>query len=126
MTLDIRPVLDWEDPVGNHLRPAVGVLLSALKKAGPRICARRGCVPILADYARYVLPHRVAFVAMNAPFALLQIHRVTRKIPVNDSMAVGMEIQTFLADGSGCEHERPEGRVEGGTHRFFAKLRFVF
>ena len=61
---------------------------------------------------------------MDASFALFQIHRITRKIPVNDRMAVGMEIQAFLADGSSRQNEWPEWRIEGGTHRFFAKLRF--
>src|SRR5271167_4399674 len=124
MALNVRSIIDREDPVGNDLGLLVEVLLSVFEKAWPRVCPRRGRICVLRRQARHILSHRVALIAMNASFALLQVHGVAWQIPMNNRMAVGMEIQPFLADGSCRKDERPERRVEGGAHRFFAKLRF--
>jgi len=60
-----------------------------------------------------VLPDGVAFVTVDAPFALFKIDRVRWEVPVDDGVAVGVEVEPFLAYRSRSEHEWPEGRVEG-------------
>ncbi len=52
---------------------------------------------------------------MDPALALLHVHRVARQVPVDDRVAVGVEVQPFLADGRRGEDERPERRVEGRT-----------
>src|SRR5215211_263547 len=50
---------------------------------------------------------------MHTAFALLQVNRVRREVPVHDGVAVGVEVQTLLPDGSRREYEGPERRVKG-------------
>ena len=45
---------------------------------------------------RNVLSHRVTFVAMHSPLPLLQIDRIGRKVPVDDDVAVRVEVQPLL------------------------------
>ncbi|MNW11517.1 hypothetical protein D3C71_2089950 [compost metagenome] len=46
--------------------------------------------------------------AVDAAFALFEVHWVARQVPVIDAIAIGMEVQPFLADRRGSENERPE------------------
>jgi hypothetical protein len=46
---------------------------------------------------------------------LLEVDGVGGEVPVNDGVAVEVEVEAFLADGGGGEDERPEGGVEGGA-----------
>ena len=55
-------------------------------------------------------------VSVNATFALLQVYGVRRKVPMDDRVAVSVEVKSFLADGRGREYKRPEWGVEGLTH----------
>ena len=50
----------------------------------------------------------MTLVAMHASFALFQVDRISRQIPVIEPMAAGMEAESFLSDRSGRQHERPE------------------
>jgi hypothetical protein len=82
------------------------------KHRGPRVSyparERRGTVPF-----SNVLADRVALVAVNTAFTLLQIDRIGRKVPVDDGVAILMEVEAFLADRCRRQNERPERRVEG-------------
>jgi len=49
---------------------------------------------------------------MDSPLTLLEINGVRRQVPMDHRMAVGMKVQTFLANGGSSEHKWPEGRVE--------------
>ena len=48
--------------------------------------------------------HGMALEAVDAAFALLKVHRVARQVPVIDAIAIGMEVQPFLADRRGGEN----------------------
>ena len=74
---------------------------------------------------RHVLAHGVALVAVNAAFALLEVYGIRRQVPVHNRVAVGVEVQAFLADGSGRKDKGPEGRVEGLAHLSFAGSRLA-
>src|SRR5579885_2272821 len=54
--------------------------------------------------------------AVNAALALFKIDRIAGKIPVVEPIAIRMEVEAFLTDGSGGEDEWPERRVEGVPH----------
>ena len=54
--------------------------------------------------------------AVNATFALLQIDWIAWKIPMVDTIAIGMKVQPFLADGCGGKNEGAEWRIEGIPH----------
>ena len=62
----------------------------------------------------HILAHGVALVAVDAAFTLLEVHGVRRQIPVHDRVAVGVEVQAFLADGSGRKDAGPEGGINRG------------
>ena len=79
---------------------------------GSRPC-RHGRCPVLG---RHVLAHRVPLVAVDAALALLEVDRVGGQVPVDDGVAVGVEVETLLPDRGGRQDERPERRVEGGAH----------
>ena len=55
----------------------------------------------------------MALVAMDSAFSLLEVDRVCGEVPVNDGMAVQVEIESFLANGCCGEDEGPKWRVEG-------------
>ena len=59
-----------------------------------------------------VAPHGVVLEAVHAPLPLLQINRVVRQVPVDDGMAVEVEVEALLTDRSAREHEWPERRIE--------------
>ena len=70
----------------------------------------RDCV---AEALGHVLPDRVSFVAVDPALTLFEVHGVRWQVPVDDRVAVLVEIEAFLADRCGREYERPEGRVKG-------------
>ena len=45
-----------------------------------------------------VLAHCVSLVAVDPALALLQIHRIPWKIPVDDGMTIPMEVEPFLTN----------------------------
>src|ERR1700728_3053394 len=53
---------------------------------------------------------------VHAAFALLEVHRVGRKVPVHYCVAPPVEIDALLADTRSGEHKRPERAVEGVAH----------
>ena len=85
------------DPVGDKLRVGLEPVLACEPERGcPRVSSvgeRAGAV-----LQRHVLADRVAFVAVDAAFALLEVDRVVRQIPVDDDVAVGVEVESLLPD----------------------------
>ena len=61
---------------------------------------------------RHILADRKALEPVDAPFALLQVDRVGRQVPVYDPPAVIVEIQALLANGRRDEYKRAEWGVE--------------
>ena len=59
-----------------------------------------------------VLADGVVLVPVHPPLALLHVHRVGRQVPVDDRVAVVVEVQPLLADRGSRQHERPERGVE--------------
>src|SRR5262245_58632289 len=49
---------------------------------------------------------------MHSSFALLQVHRVRRQIPVNGRVAVGVKSESFLSQRRSSQDKWPEGGVE--------------
>ena len=47
---------------------------------------------------RGIAPDRVALETVDASLALLEIDRVRRQVPVDDRMAVEVEVEPLLAD----------------------------
>ena len=110
VALDLRPVFDGIDPVRDEL--PVGRSCSCMRARTrspmrPRARQRRR-----AELQRHVLADRVAFVAVDAPFALLEVDRVVREVPVDDDVAVGVEVEALLPDRGADQDERPVRRVE--------------
>ena len=121
--------LDWTvvKPIGNEVAvdwrggPCGG------KHRSPRICWRHAAASDCRCLAgRDVEANCMAFVAMHASFALFQVDRIARQIPVVEPMAVRMEVESFLSDRCGRQHERPERRVKGITYAAQAGRRFFF
>jgi hypothetical protein len=55
-----------------------------------------------------VLADGVTFVPMNATLTLLEVDGIGREVPVDDCVAVKMEIETLLADRGRGQNERPK------------------
>lgn len=64
-----------------------------------------------------VQPDCMVFVTVDAAFALLHVDRITRQVPVDDAVAIWMEIQPFLPDGCRRQNERLEGGVKCCPHK---------
>ena len=65
---------------------------------------------------RQVLAYGVTHVTVHASFPLFEVDRVRWEVPMDDCVAVEVEIETLLADRGRGEHERPERRVERRPH----------
>src|SRR4051812_13800565 len=63
-----------------------------------------------------VLAYSMTFIAMNPALPLLQVNRVGRQIPMDNSMTIGVEIQALLPDRRGSQHKRRERRIESFAH----------
>ena len=86
-----------EHPERLKIASAPSVSVRSTEHIGPRISIlpaqrrrRMSCDQIKAD--------NVVLVAMHPAFALLHVDRVAGEVPVDDPVAVGMKIQTFLPD----------------------------
>lgn len=53
----------------------------------------------------HIFSDRMPLIAKNPAFALLQVDRVGGQIPKGDEVAVGVEVESFLADGGGGENK---------------------
>jgi hypothetical protein len=71
-------------------------LPSMFEHRGPRI-AERNISCMATELVRDILPQCVPLVPMDTTFSLLKIHRVRRQIPMHNRVAIGMEVQPFLA-----------------------------
>ena len=68
--------------------------------------------PVGRELAGQYPPDCKAGVAVNPSLALLQVHGITRQVPVRDCATPGVEIQPLLSDGGGGEDMGPERAVE--------------
>ena len=111
VAFDLRTVLDGVDPVRDELRVSFEPVLACEPERGfPRVSTigeRAGAV-----LQRHVLADRVALVAVDPSLALLEVDRIVREIPVDDDVAVGVEVEPFLPDRRADQDERPIRRVE--------------
>src|SRR4051794_9170594 len=111
VALDLRAVLDGVHPVRDELRVGLEPVLACEPERGfprvPTIGERAGAV-----LQGHVLANRVALVAVNSTFALLEVDRVVRQVPVDDDVAVGVEVESLLPDRGADEDERPIRGVE--------------
>ena len=71
-----------------------------------------GCQRRRAVGGRHVLADRVPLVAIHTALALFEVDGVGGKVPMHDGVTPPVEIDAFLAYGSGRENEWPERRVE--------------
>ena len=93
--LDLRAVLERVDPVGDELRVGLEPVVAREPERGcPRIPSVGECASAVLQ--RHVLADRVAFVAVDAALALLEIDGVVRQIPMDDDVAVRDEMAIDL------------------------------
>ena len=84
-----------------------------LEHPPPRVIRHIAVAPDSGDLAlREIEADGVSLEAVNAPFALFQIDRIAREIPMVDAVAIRVEVQPLLADRGSGEDERPEGGIE--------------
>ena len=97
MTLDLGAVLERVDPIRDELRVGLESVLACEPERGcPRVSSiGKGAGAMLQ---RNVLADRVAFVAVDAAFALLEVDRIVWQIPVDDDVAIGVEVEALLPD----------------------------
>lgn len=112
MSFDVCAVRNRKQPVRHEPAPVRRFLQGCFEQGVPHIlgAATKNLRPVRG---RDILSHGVPFVAVDAAFALLEVDRVGRQVPVHHRVAVGMEIQSLLPDGSGRQHKGPERGVEG-------------
>ena len=103
MALDA--MLAGGDPAGHHVRSfsLPSSVVAKIKYLLPYITAS---VPIgkcgSPVRCSQIASYRVPLVSVHPSLALFQVHWITRKIPVYDSMAPRMEVKTFLTNRSAC------------------------
>ena len=94
------------DPERREPALSIGACLPrTLEDGSPRI-GLANSQAFLTDLAGDVLAHRMSLVAVNAPLALLQVNGIAGKVPVDDSVAVGVEVEALLADGRRGEEKQ--------------------
>src|SRR5699024_6588518 len=71
---------------------------------------------ILGVFIGNVLPNSMAFVPVDSSLSLFKIHGVGGEIPMDDSVTVRMEVETFLTHRGACKDKRPERRVEAFSY----------
>lgn len=59
----------------------------------------------------------MVLVSVDPALALFHVDWIARQVPVNDAVAIGVKVQTFLPDRRGRKHERPKGRIERRAHK---------
>jgi hypothetical protein len=95
-----RAVVQCVNPVGDEIR-IIGrpVTFPGVEEPLPRVTTGilrlREPVPV-----GEIFPHGMSLVTVHAAFALLQVHGVRGQIPVDDRVAVRVEVQPFLPDGA--------------------------
>ena len=72
-----------------------------------------------------VAPDSMSFVAVDAAFALLEMDRIARQVPVHQAMTPGVKVQSLLPDRGAGEQEGPERAVEGGANQVLADVLVV-
>jgi len=88
-----------EDPVRLDVRVAVGSCCKCCAEQGGPGIVVVGAQGSRAVHLRNVLPDCMPFAAVHTTLALLEVYRVAGEVPVDDGVPVGVEAQTFLADG---------------------------
>ena len=68
----------------------------------------------------------VPLVPMDTALPLFEIDRIARKIPVDQSVAPGVEVEPLLTDGRTGQDKRTERTVEGRSHRVLADVLIIF
>ena len=104
----LHPVLTRCDPVGNQVAGAGGPRrrVGQLEHQPPDVVARTPrCEGVENVGGSDIASDGMALVTVNTPLALLEIHRIARKIPVDQAVAPGMEIEPFLPNRRAGEHE---------------------
>src|SRR5689334_5579029 len=97
--------------------------MRALEHGLPRVWI---CRSGICENACDVLSDCMPFVSVHSAFALLQIHWIGWQVPVNDGVAIMVEIQPFLANGGSCQNERPKGRVKSRSDQVLSIDFLVF
>ena len=107
----LNAAVSLEDPVRRKVGLAgiAGNPVSASKAQCPEVVAgfpgsESGCAGFIGD----VVAHRTALVPMNAAFPLLEVDRVTGKVPVDQVVTSGVKVETILTHGRAGEHEGPK------------------
>ena len=72
---------------------------------GIRVQVSRGIFLVVVSE---ILANRVTFIAVNSPLSLLKVDGIWRQVPVDDCMAIPVEIKPFLTDGGRHQYERPK------------------
>ena len=85
-----------EEPEGDEVGGVRGpVCDGAREHGGPGVGAVHRRVAMLS---LEVLADGVALVAVDTPFALLEVDGVRREVPVDDRVAVGVEVEALFSD----------------------------
>ena len=64
----------------------------------------------------------MALVPVDAALALLEVHGVARKVPVDQAVAPRVEVESFLPDRRAGQQEGAERAVEGGSDGILADM----
>ena len=99
ITLDDCSAGAGEDPVRLDVRVAVGSCCKCCAEQGGPGIVVVGAQGSGAVLLRNVLSDCMPFAAVHTTLALLEVYRVAGEVPVDDGVPVGVEVQTFLADG---------------------------
>ena len=104
--LDLGPWSDFDVPVGDEFALAGFdplLMVGDLEQALPDVVGRVEWVASerLTVLAGDLLADDEALEAVDPALALFEVDRVAGEVPVDDPAAVGMEVETLLADGGG-------------------------
>ena len=89
----------------------IGLLCSVGQSLPGTASVSYGC-PVGGELAGQYPSDCKTGVAVDPSLALLQVHGITRQVPVRDLGTPCVEIQSLLSDGRGGEHMGPERAVE--------------
>ena len=86
-----------------------GNLVSASRDQCPEVVAgfpgsESNCAVFIGDVAA----HYISLVLLNAAFPLLEVDRVTGKVPMDQAMTPEVKVETLLTHGRGGGHEGPK------------------
>ena len=74
-----------------------GIVAGKSEESPPRI-PRIQNIGVVPEGSGDVLANGVALVAVHPSLTLLEVHGIVRQVPMHNCMAVGLEVQAFLAD----------------------------